>query len=463
MSSVMQGVRGAVVGARRVWRGLSWRRMERALLVLFLVAKALALYRRWGVQMGHDAFFQMEVTRMLGWKKLTLGLRDCFNCYQPPLGYLIPKLFALLGFNEVLSAQLASFTSSLVAFLLLRGAVQRMGLLRRPEGIVFLYVSSSIPIQLYLTTSITLDSFMYAWACAILYTSVVAFWRWGAPQRGRRVAMVALVLLLASSTLVKYSGFILFSIPVFVALLQARVRRGSMRSGGRWLAPSVRAVILGVTATALVMPYYYQRYYTQTGKLFPIASDWLRAEDVRKGRTMRDQHTAMFVRALLTPPDHADEHPDWADQKVCRLHDAWRHFWIRFHVTGWGGPTAFQLSKLYLAWMPWLLLAGAVYFVRRIRRRDAWNALGILVVLVGGLHVAGLIRHIWDNPFAEYIPAKAYYISPVCWMLGYLMANLTRARGLAPMILAVNWRNGRKVLVAVAGVFMFANHWVTIF
>jgi hypothetical protein len=447
----------------RASRALDTRRWEQFLLLVLLASKVVSLVTRWDQVHGHDAMAQMEVTGLLRWGNLDLGLRQCFNCYQPPLGFLIPKVFSVLGFNATESAQLASFTASLVGFFCLRAALARVGLLRRPAGVVFLYFTSGIPLQNYLTIAITLDAFMYAWACVTLYLSVRLYWPLAPgvagvtpPPSGRTTWLLraALVVVLASSVLVKYSGVTLFAIPFLVALVQPRPRR---------FRGCASATLVAVVAVVVALPYFYGRYYRQTGEFLPMNHEWSYSREVKEVRAKRDADRVQFFIDLFSPTAHAQEHPNLNDQKVCRLHDTWRFYWVRARTIGWAGESAYKLSRFYIDFMPWVMLLGAWAFFRRSLRPTPWSRWGWVMVMNGLVQLAAIIQHNYAYPWAWGIPVKAFYISPSMWTLGLGAAGLVSARALAPHFLARRWRLGIQLIYVLVAVFCFTNYYMGIY
>src|SRR5262245_35823130 len=81
-------------------RRLTWAWLERLCMGVFLLSKVYWLHARWGMSYGYDWDAQLEVTGLLHWGHLNLGLKECFNCHQPPLGFLIPKIPMALGMRD---------------------------------------------------------------------------------------------------------------------------------------------------------------------------------------------------------------------------------------------------------------------------------------------------------------------------------------------------------------------------
>jgi hypothetical protein len=435
-------------------RAVTWVRLERLCLCVLVLNKGYRLYARWGLVYGTDPNDQIEVTNLLGWGHMRLGLKQCFNCYQPPLGFLIPKIALAFGMHDVTAAELSSFVAYFVAFLLLRATLSTLGVLARPASIVFLYSTVAIPVSSYLALAITLDSFLYAWAAAILYTSVRLFWEVHVPpgrRRGRGVWAVLLVALLATAPLVKISGFTLCSIPVLVALVQRR--------GAGWRRRLALSVVPCAVAVALASPYFYDRYYKETGHFLVTNHEWRFQSEVDAGRAWRDEHPVRFFVEMLRLNPRADADPNVIDPERVRLHDWWRLYWVQPQFLGFAGEDAYRASRAYLAITPVLVLVGLFAFARRCRSGTIWSRLGWLFLLEGAVQLASMVRYLYVYPDALHVPVKPQYIAPFLWALAYALSGVASARGLFPYFLARRWRLGRQLLVVlVLFVQVYSDH-----
>jgi hypothetical protein len=425
-----------------VSRALTWVRLERLCLCVFLLDKGYWLYARWGRLYGTDPHDQIEVTHLLGWGHMNLGLKQCFNCYQPPLGFLIPKIPMALGMGDVTAAVASSFVAYLVAFFLLRATLSHLGVLARPASIVFLYLTVAIPVSTYLALAITLDSFLYAWAAAILYTSVRLFWDVHLPpgkRRLRRVWTVLLVALLASAPLVKISGFTLYSVPVLVAFVQRR--------DAAWRRRVAMSLVPCAIAVAVVSPYFYERYYEETGHFLVMNHEWRFRTETEAGREWRDEHPVRFFIEMFSLNPTADANPNVVDPERVRLHDWWRLYWVQPKILGFAGDAAYRVSRTYLVIMPVLVLVGLLAFARRCRSGTLWSRLGWLFLLEGAVQLASMIRYLYAYPDALHVPVKPQYIAPFLWALAYALSGVTSARGLFPHFLARRRRLALQLLV----------------
>jgi hypothetical protein len=421
---------------------MSWAWLEYTCLFTFLVTKGFRLYTRWGAEYGHDAGDQIKVTNILGWGHLMPGLKECFNCYQPPLGFLVPKVPMALGLSAVPASVVSSFAAYLAAFFLLRATLAYLGVLTKPAAIAFLYLTVAIPLNTYLALAINLDSLMYAWSAGVLYTSVRVFWDVHLPPEKKTLRplwAVLLTVLLASAALVKISGFTLYCVPVVVALVQRR--------GPGWRKRLARSLLPGVMAVALVSPYFYERYYKETGHFLVMNHEWQFTQQTDEGRKWRDEHPVRFWVEMFSPNPKADEKPNDRDHDRVRLHDWWRLYWVRSEVIGWAGESALRVSRFYLATMPVLVIVGLVMFLRTCRRGTIWSRLGWVFLVIGAIHLASMMRYLYVYPDALHIGVKPQYISPFMWTLAFALSGVTAARGLFPYYFGKHRRIGLQMLI----------------
>ena len=270
--------------------------------------------RRYGTVIGYDSGAHIEMVQRLTWAMPDTPIRETFYGYHPPLGFLVPRLLHLIGFTPEHSIQIVSFAASLTAFFLLRATLKHLHLLSKPSGIAFLYIASSIPIQLSIATSVNLDVIVVAFAAATLYGAVRFLWPHAAfsdahpqyilPLRFHHsdphqknnyydttLAVLCSVTAIACAALTKFSGVLLLALLPLVALAQPFHRKWFQRCA------------LGATACAMAMafafPYYYARYYIPEGKFFPLNTEWTVKEETERAIAKRDEDRTQFFKDLF--------------------------------------------------------------------------------------------------------------------------------------------------------------------
>ena len=408
----------AETGSSRTNPTLRWRTIEYRLLGLLLAEKAWHFYRHYRIETGYDSYWHLEIVQKTGWLHQP-GLTELFYSYHPILGFLLAKTLTLVGCTPLTSVQIVSFGSSLAAFLFLRATFRRLGLFRGPKGIAALYLTSALPIQVHLSTSVNLDVIVLALASAVLYFSVRFFWRYksdsSTPRRKTVWLSLALVLCLSAAFLTKFSGLVLLALPVIIALA----------------APcgfSVRRILTAgaicAAALTLAFPYYYFRYYRAEGTFIAHNSDLFIRDRVDGFRRDRDRHRAEFVHDLFTKGRvHQVYGPTRHDLGRIRLYDAWRDFWMEDELVGEMTPKAKIISRCYLRGAFWAMLAGVLLFLIRVRRRSNWQRFGFVVIGFAFAECAALLDFVYGHPLAFWAPAKGIYVSPVGWAIGYLAAT----------------------------------------
>ena len=427
------------------------------MLVLFLVSRVVALYKRWGVEYGHDAGPHIYMVETIPWRDPWPRLDACFYCYHPPVGFWAAKALTLGGLATPKAIQLVSFGFTLLAFFCLRASVRWLGALDRPWGIAFLYFTSAMPIQTYLATAQTLDAVVYGWAGLVLAVSLRLMW----PTRAAAGASLSsggawrwavLVAALALAMLTKFSGVVLLSIPVLVALLARRRARRHM----------IAALAACAVAVALVAPYYYFRNYREQGVFFPNNVSWLRPAELAAARSRRDEDRLHFALEMLSPAPQAREHEDYADDKIPRMHDTWRFFWIGSSVLD-GGHRSYLISRAYLPWMPWLLLAGALGFYARRRSKLPWIRAGTLFFAIALVQAAALFKFNYDAPYAPWIGVKALYIAPASWAIGWAMTLVTMETLWMSDLVGIRQKRGQTIALVAVIAFAINNAWYLVY
>ncbi|TSC96768.1 MAG: hypothetical protein Greene101449_1387, partial [Candidatus Peregrinibacteria bacterium Greene1014_49] len=373
-----------------------------------------------------------------------------------------------------------SFLAGLAVFFFLRETLKHCRLLYRPSGIAFLYLASSIPIQVSVSTSINLDGIVLSLAAAVFCTSVHMLWpgsafedfhqpdrplplRFGMEDplvRSRMhdciVAMIALCSALAGAALTKFSGVVLLAIPAFVAWAQPYGR-------GWWRRTSIGAMGCAL-AIAMVFPYYFARYYAQEGRFFPLTAEWNAEGEVHDAIAARQKDPEAFFAELFAPtPVHAAQGPTFVDTNVNHLSDTWRDIWIRNQFIGETTPGALRMGLAYMGVAPWLMLIGFIIFLKRIGRRTPWIRLGWVLLGFSLLQCAALIQYIYRVPFAGWYPAKGLYILPSIWGITYLIVTAFSDHRIVPQILRRHIPLLQHALMGVVTVFVILNHGIPVY
>jgi 4-amino-4-deoxy-L-arabinose transferase-like glycosyltransferase len=451
-ASFVASVRGKIAALRSG----DWAALEHLLLVCFLVGKAFFFLQHLGIPFGFDVGAHLEMLTRYTWLHPTADVHGSFYGYHPPMAFLLARTLMLIGATDVMSVQLVNVTASLVAFFALRSLLKHLSLLARPAPIAFLYLTFALPILVHASMSINLDMIVFALAAAILLCGVRLFWTEDALSRGDKgTLLVSMVACLLLGIMTKFSGVLLLAIPFLVAVL---------RPQGFSLRPLFSAALVGCIAIAIAFPYYYSRYKIPEGTFFPNNGDWIIGDALVGARKIRDEAPTEFFLTLFRPTSvHAEGGLRQRDHAAVRLADTWRDIFLKDDYLGptsaateWVGTMEFMLS-------PWLLLLGLLLFLRRARRRSAWQRLGFVLIAFAIVQWAALIYHSYQNPYADWIPAKGIYILPSLFALGYLAALLMHARFSAPAFLSRYWKTVQRGFLLAIGALLLLHSFVPVY
>lgn len=435
-----------------------WRRAEVRLLWIFLGTRLFLFLSTLGHPAGFDIGAHIEMLEKLSWMHPTTDIRGSFYGYHPPLGFLLPRAFLLLGFTPEVSIQMISALASLIAFFALRATLKSLHLLAEPRAIALLYLSSTLPIQTFLATSANLDVLVLALSAIVLLLSVRllwcepeltvrAFFARGTTTRERVFErwslLLALTATLALGMLFKFSALLAFAIPPIVAVLRPQERE-RLRSLG--IASGVC-----VAALLLVTPYYVTRYYGPEARLFPTNDEWIVQDAIEESKkNLRENPILFLIHFVESTPVHRERGITHRDYDVLRFRDTWRDFFVKDQFLGPTDAVTRTIGDLERKIVPWLLLLGAAAFVLRSRHGDPWIHIGIVLLAFSALEILAFVTYLMGHPFPGWGPAKGIYIAPVAWGIGFLLACL-----LPETIRAV--RSRRALLVTLA-VIILAHH-----
>lgn len=426
--------------------------VEYALCGLLMICKCLLLYKNWNVAVGFDWQAHVDMLPVVRWTSWTPDLFSIFYNYHPPLAFLLARSIFLLGIPAVASIQVISMLAMLVSFLFLRASLRLLRLLERPEGIMLLYGTFGIPLNVYLSYSVNMDAVLFAWVSGVLYYSIRVFLLQEQRDIFQQVrTCITISLFLAAGMLTKFTGVLFITLPLFVWYFLATHRPWKIL----WIP--MCSVLLALT---LVFPYYYARYYRDTGAWFPSNTNIYDAGAQQYTRMQRDQDPLGFLSSIFqTTPMHANG-LQFRDLEHPRISDTYKDFWImdQWLVDRWqGGSTtrARPIGIVYFYGMIPLLMGGAYLFARGNRGQDIWRRWGRFTLAFSGLLVASLVMYIYINPYANALANKGIYIAPVTWSIGLLLAEYFHRFRFSP--------TARSTAMCLMALFLLLNHLVPVY
>ncbi|HLD71124.1 MAG TPA: hypothetical protein VI873_00735 [Candidatus Peribacteraceae bacterium] len=429
--------------------------IERVLLGTFLVCRAWLFYVTAGVPAGFDAGAHIEMLTKLSWMHPDIAVRDSFYSYHPPMGFLMARTFHLLGLTPEVSVQIVSALFAILTFFFLRMTLQYLKILYTPASIVFLYLGAAIPLQIYLATSINLESIILSATAGILYCSVRLFW--GKQPLAEQIPKhpatfatyaTATVSLLLFAMMTKFSGLLLFAIPPLVAAL-GKINR-------RWIQKMIVTCALCFIGLGIAFPYYYLRYEKTEGTFFPYNGDWIIEGAMQESRTKRDENPVrFFVDAFEVSPVHLKDGLRFHDSEVIRLLDVWRDFWLKDQFLGGTSKMAEIVGIGYMWSFPMLILIALPTYLLGLHTRSMWNKLGGVILAFATLQFIAMVLYVYKNPFPGWGPNKGMYIAAAMWGIAFLIGTLF---GEGPLPL---WR--RLLLLLLLLTFVIVNHVIPVY
>jgi 4-amino-4-deoxy-L-arabinose transferase-like glycosyltransferase len=426
-----------------------WASVEYSLLLVLLLVKAVYFIRHWGNDFGYDVGGHVMAIEKISFMHTFLELKSFMYAYHPPTGFLAARLFYMFGVPALESAQLVSIIASLGAFVAFRWMLRILGLLQSPMGIVTLYLTFGIPMQVYLSGIVNLDIILVLFASVALALSIYLFWTPSSQKHYHNWQIgAALVLTLTFALLTKFSGLLLLVIPPLVSLLSPRRQKKKWKT---LLWRTAAAGGLSIVAIILVMPYYYLRYYVPTGELFynPAGNtDWV--EDIRAARGKRDANPMAFYRSYIMTQDG----------NPARLGVTWNALWLAQDRSP-QSRLAENIGRTYELVMPLLMLLGlALLFILR-PLRTLWGRLGLLLIGLFSVEILALLPYIYKYPTLGYLSNKGIYVAPASLAVGLLIAM--------PVLLCEKLRRKRMRLaietsgIILVALFVIVNHVVPVY
>ncbi len=386
---------------------------EHLFLGLFLLMHAW-IYVAFRGTVGWDVPPHMDMIDAWPWSATRWPVGSTFYSYHPPFIFALQRLCTMIGFTPIGSVHFTDMLATLVAFFFLRATIKRLGALHTWTGFVFLYVTTSLPMTVYLARSVNMDVFVLAQAAATLYFSVRLCTNSGPLDR---TAAGGAVVALALSLLSKFSGILLLGIPPLIALVLADSRKQAMRLF------LVGCAVSGL-AVSMVSPYYVGRYYVQTGKLLVSNMDLPRYRSARlqSQYVLRDQDRIGFLRDYLFGNDPEAPGMDDRDQKHARMINTWKDFWAGNNRNLKQSSLSVALSTVYANLAVLFMAAGACVWAARHKRRTAFDRLGTAFILLAIVHVLFITTYGYVYPHTRGVTNKGIYIVPAIYGLGYLVA-----------------------------------------
>ncbi len=406
-------------------------RLEYCFLFLFLVSRLWLFVAHKGEAIGWDVGVHLQMLSHWPWSPGMWDVQSEFYAYHPPVAFFLARVLHVMGIDTVTSVQAVAATASVIGFFFLRKSLQYLQVLRTWQGLLFLYITSTLPIQIYLARSINMDVIVYAEACAVVYFSLrVFFVKKFSLRKNHAIRNIALLILcLVLGLFTKYSGLLLLGIPCLLTLFSSE-SLPSMLSKKVFHRVLVACCICGV-AVAMASPYYFQRYYRQTGQFFPTNMD-LEKYDKNTAiaeRAQRDKNPTEFLQQFFwrTSPD-ATRIQD-RDQKTVRLLNTWKDIWSGNKHNVKQSGLSLALSNIYANLALVFLAFGYIYYVGQLSRWTPWDRLGSALLIFSLVEIAFVILYTYRYPHAIGVPNKGIYIAPALLGFGYLITLMGRAAG----------------------------------
>ena len=382
------------------------RTAEYSLLATFLLGHLVLLVSQWGLPVGWDSGAHLDMLEQWPWDPSVWSVRSQFYAYHPPVVFALTRLFVVIGFSTVQSAQLFSWLMSLVGFFFVRTLLQSLNLLRTRWGVVFLYVTWSLPVQMYASYSVNMDVAILAISTAVLYFSFhlsQTYW-----------SHISLAAVLCTGLLMKFSALPLLLVPLVVCMLR--------NQNTRMLRMSMLTVLISLV---VVIPYYGVRYIQQEGKLFVSNQDFQEfgaADLARERREVRDRDRIAFVRDFFRVDRTELLTLHKRDQSRIRLVNTWRDLWAGSEHNVSRSHFSLALSHFYSLFALPLLALGLVACMRD-RRHATVSQIGMTLLTMSALYFALMLFYTWKYPHPLGIPNKLIYAAPMVLGIGYVLSR----------------------------------------
>ncbi|PIR49789.1 hypothetical protein COU79_02970, partial [Candidatus Peregrinibacteria bacterium CG10_big_fil_rev_8_21_14_0_10_54_7] len=380
------------------------RDLEWMLLCAFLILHFGVLARYWGETIGHDSHDFLRTVIAYRHFGILVPLQATYSSYHPPLSFLLTAVLSSFTGNLATGAQLLSSLSILGAFLLLRKTLSDIHILHTAAGVTFLYSALSLPVFIYLTRASTYDTFQFFLSILTLHFSIALFWN---PKQKKSTASflqdtLLLTIALTAGLFTKYSCILNFSLPLLVLFI--RFDRKTFRKA------LLTCCIAGSIAIVAATPYYYTRYFKETGKWLPVGMEWHRPEDLQKTRAERDAHPLLFTAHMLRVPTKL-----FGD--MYSIQDSlWHHLWYHTWKTDWywmtQGPLSSIISTFYATFsLPLFAFGFLIFIISRHSLPRSLNHFGWIFFLHTVLLLVAILRFAYEYPLFDWALFKPKYIA----------------------------------------------------
>jgi hypothetical protein len=430
---------------------------ERLLFVLFLLLQLHLLWSHWGLVQGFDAWGYLEMFREVQWFRPLPNIRDFFYGYHPPLAYNLQSMLSVFFPDAIKSSQVLSFLSVTGGMVFLRGSLKHIGILSSVAGMCLLYLTSSLPLFIYLTTETGNSALAFFWTMLTLHLSVRLFWKRVMIRKfhwREGIFLILLTLTLAASLLTKFTGLLNVALPFLVIAIRQR--------GWEMGKKSALAAAMCIFSLMSVGPFYYFRYYRTEGEFFPNTMKWARAADVQYGHAIHDEDPFLFFAHALRFPEQTVRTSS-TPLRDSLIDSVWFQTWKReVHL---GAPSALSsfFSAVYSEMFAVVLVLGSVaFFLFRPIRPSEFFDVGCLLIGVTLLNSVALLAFGYQYPVWDWAPFKAKHIAPALLWIPY-------CGGLVASVLLRCPRTKRiqsafqNALISFVVLFMMFNHLVPVY
>ena len=415
----------------------AWVTIELFLLLTAVVSKIVLFKSRYNVDFGYDVGGHLEAMAAVSWLHPFFDLRSFFYATHPPLGFLLANTASALTFTPPLvGAQIVSLLSSLAILFFLRGTLKRLGLLRQPSAIAFLYLVNGLPLMVYMQAGVNLDIIIFAFVCVMLYLST--FLVYAEHKKVLCRATIFAGLIAAAACLTKVSGFLLFAILPLYALA---VRKNLLVQVKRFF------VIAGI-AMSLVFPYYFVNYYIpEKTFFFGNAGETAFIHDYNVSKERQKEDYFAFARSFVSKYPHGE----------ARLRRTWRSLWQaedRYPQS----DLAFRIFLIYLKIMPFLTIAGLILFHFKCTLKSKWYSFGAVIMGFTLLEVLFAIVLITMYPMDGFAFNKGIYYAPMLLGVCFLLSLLLEIPEMLPRRFLRLTSSLQMIGIAFVAAFLFANN-----
>lgn len=414
-----------------------------------ILLKLAVLPVRWEEPVGYDVwdFLPRVVQSAAG--DYDPPLKSSYWAYHPPLGFALSGWLMRTGRTDLASVQIVSTLAACIFVVALRGTLAAAQLHRKPAGFCMLALAASTPLFVHSGTTVNIDIVACAFGTVALWASARLWW---AERRTRWPWALLLVLALAAGMMTKFSALLWFGVPPLIAFVAtADVKTRIRRTAG--------AIGLCTVAALCVLPYYYTRYYRETGAFFPSANDWWIPGELAAAKEKRDSDLPRFLKEFIGPSTPAATHGlNVRDLEYMHLGEAWRDFWVQPEFLAPVSIPAVAVGAVYWSLAPLLIALGALQW--RPRAPEHWHRLGWVLLCFTAAEWAALASYSWTQPLAPFSPTKGIYIMPALLLPAYFIAHL--ANTTHPQMHSLG-RLFRVIAVPVAIAIALVNHLLPVY